>query len=186
MPRKRVVKRRVVRRRRGRGFGDFIGSTLGGLGSGIGSGVHNLFGSLFGGRKRKSGVRRRRRGGAASDMEPSSALGKLNKILKETKLISKAADEFGLNPLGLTSVAKTLGYGKRKRRVKRKRGRGLINGLQTAVHRLGKPQTLLAAAALGKALQGGKRKRKRVVRRRRRGGLALSTIARNIPLSYVM
>ncbi len=46
--------------RRGAGFGDFIGSTLGGLGSGLGSGVHNLFGTLFGGGRK----RRKRRGGA--------------------------------------------------------------------------------------------------------------------------
>lgn len=130
------------RRKRGKGFGDFISGTLGGIGSGVGSGVHNLLGSLFGGKRpgrrrvvrRKPGPkrgrahnlsyvvrpvglgrRRRRRGGAAEEAPaaPTSLIGRINKIAKDSGIINKALGEFGFS--GLSNAAKTLGYGRRHR-----------------------------------------------------------------------
>jgi hypothetical protein len=71
------------------------------------------FAGLFGGRKRRS---RRRRGGAAEEAPKLGTLSKITKILKDSKVISSALNEFGMNPLGLGTAAATLGYGRRRRR----------------------------------------------------------------------
>lgn len=114
-------RRKIVRRRRhrGKGFGDFLKNTLTGVGSGLGSGVHNLLGSLFGGKRRSMPKKKRVRrvkGRGPND----SLLTRLNKVAKDTGIISSALNEFG-NPWGLGSAAGTLGYG-RKRRTRRRGG----------------------------------------------------------------
>jgi len=118
------TRRRIVRRRKGRGFGDFLKNTLTGVGSGLGSGVHNLLGSLFGGRRRKS-YRKKRTGGAKRRTRRvrgrgpnDSLLTRLNKVAKDTGIISSALNEFG-NPWGLGTAAGTLGYGRRRRTRRR-------------------------------------------------------------------
>jgi hypothetical protein len=96
---------------------------LGGIGTGLGTGVYNLASGLFGG-----GRRRKRRGGAqveiplavpetvSSTSTPApSTFQRIRNIAKDSKIISKALNEFG-NPYGLGTAASTLGYGRRKRR----------------------------------------------------------------------
>ena len=127
--RKTTARAAQVPRKRGAGFGDFISNTLGGIGGGIGGGVNKLFGSLFGGRK----VRRRRRGGELESGIPQapplpaepSFLQKLNKLAKDTKLVSKGLNAFGQNTLG--GMAGKLGYGRKRKR------RGTGNNLKLHV-----------------------------------------------------
>lgn len=130
-----MVKRRRIVRKRGAGFGDFISGTLGGLGSGLGSGVKNIFSGLFGGGKRRR-VRRRYRGGAETmPSEPTSLLGKINKVAKDSQVISKALKQFNLP---FADSAALLGYG-RKRRVRRRR----VGGSMTTVSRGGRGSRML-------------------------------------------
>jgi len=120
-------KRRVQRTQRGKGIGEFLAS----LGGGVGRGANNLLSGLFGG-KRKRVVRRRpapKRVGAArpkrrvvrrhrgrgangtdAPAAPLSLLGKLNKIAKESGVVSNALNTFGLSGVG--GMAKRLGYGR--------------------------------------------------------------------------
>lgn len=87
---------------------DFVSGSLGGLGTGVGSGLRNLISSFFGGGKK------RRRGGAAAADTPS-LLSRINKVAKDSGIVSKALNEFG-NPMGLGSMAGRLGYGRRRGR----------------------------------------------------------------------
>jgi hypothetical protein len=101
-------------RKRGGGLGDFLANSLVGLGSGLGRGSNALLSGLFGGSKRRP-----RRGGASQpeDMPvqaPTSLVGKLNKIAKDSQVLSKGLKEFGFG--GLSNAASTLGYGRRKRK----------------------------------------------------------------------
>lgn len=97
-------RRGTGRRRRGAGLGDFLANTLGGLGTGVGKGSYNLLSGLFG------GSRKRRRGGA----EDESLFKRINRVAKDSGIISKSLNEFG-NPWGLGTAASQLGYGKRRR-----------------------------------------------------------------------
>ena len=170
-----MPRRRIVRRKRGRGIGDLLKD----VGGGLGGGINRLFGGLFGGRRKRVhrrkgrglpfavkaalgpigtalhfaglgrkrrrgrglfsqvarytgnitpnklvaaaqllGGRRRRRGRGAGD----SITSRINNVLKDSKIVSKALNEFG-NPYGLSGIAGTLGYGRRHgRRVHRRRG----------------------------------------------------------------
>lgn len=112
MPRKAKRKSRRV----GRGFGDFLGSSLAGIGGGIGQGVHDLFGNLFGGKR----VRRRRRGAGVGDV-----LAKLNKVAKESQVISKALNEFEA-PQFAQTIASSLGYGRKTTKKRMKGGMVLM------------------------------------------------------------
>ena len=105
MPKKVVRRVRKVRAKRGKGF---IANALTDLGSGLGSGVHNLFGKLFGGKRTKKVRKPRAKRGGAGDL-----FSKLNKIAKDSKIITTALNEFG-NPLGLSSAATALGYGRKR------------------------------------------------------------------------
>jgi hypothetical protein len=100
-------------RKRGAGLGDFLAGTLQGLGTGVGRGANNLLAGLFGGSKRRP-----RRGGAEAEpmpvQAPTSLVGKLNKIAKDSQVLSKGLKEFGFG--GLSNAASTLGYGRRKRK----------------------------------------------------------------------
>ena len=105
-------------------------------------------------------VRRKKGRGVVSD---------LNDLAKETKIISKGLEKFGINPLGLGGVAKTLGYGRKRKRVMRKRrGGALFEKVGMAVNRIKQPQFLKDLSRVYNAVKGG-RKRKRVVKRRRGG-----------------
>lgn len=224
-------KRKRVYRRRGAGFGDFIGGTLRGIGGGIGGGVHDLFGNLFGGRRRRPRVHkkrkrvgagiisgllgtfglgrrrvykkratkrkgmgypvarlalgRRRRGGEDTGVYnepevtiapalPNSFLGKLNKTLKDSQIISTGLHNFGVAPW-LAGAAQQLGYGRRKKTYKRRRGAGLLSLLPLAAHSTSHGSF---TSALGDVLSQaggflskvGGRKKKKVTRKR--GGMA--------------
>lgn len=91
------------RMHKGAGLGEFLAGTLGGLGTGLGTGTSNLFKGLFGGARRRP----RKQGG--------SLISDLNELAKETKIISKGLNKFGINPLGIAGVADSLGYGRKKR-----------------------------------------------------------------------
>lgn len=101
---------RKKRRQRGNGggVGGFLGDVLGGLGGGVGGGVRNLFSKLFGGRRKP----RKQKGRGVNEV-----LGKLNKIAKDTQIVSKALDEFGAPGIAKT-VAGALGYGRRRRTMR--------------------------------------------------------------------
>jgi len=123
--------------------------------------------ALAGHGRKKRTVRRRGRGVA-------DILKKAHAYVKKEKLISRALKNFGHTKLG--NAAAALGYGRRKRTVRR-RGRGLGDILKKA-HAYIKKERLISRALknfghtkLGNAagaLGYGKRKR-RVVRRRGRG-----------------
>jgi hypothetical protein len=72
--------------------------------------------ALAGGRRR-----RRRRGRGPTEGAPVSTLGRVQKVLKDSQVISKALNEFG-NPFGFGGVAATLGYGRRRRPARRIKG----------------------------------------------------------------
>ena len=146
-------KRRVVHRvHHGKGLGDVIGGIGRGIGSGLGGGINSLLSGLFGGRRKRRvhrvhrvhsvGMKRRvhrvHRGGSDPTLPapaPTSALGKLNKLLKDTQLISQGIGAFA--PAGglvssIGDMAGQLGY-RRKRRVGMKRkvhhGKGPLSGV---------------------------------------------------------
>lgn len=103
-------------RKHGGGLGDFLANSLIGLGSGLGKGSNALLSGLFGGSKRRT----RRKGGATMEegaavpQAPTSLVGRLNKIAKDSQVLSKGLREFGFT--GLSNAASTLGYGKRRKR----------------------------------------------------------------------
>jgi hypothetical protein len=107
-----------ARRKQGAGIGEFLSGALTGLGTGLGRGTNSLLSGLFGGAKKRP---MRKRGGAAEGetMGPQSLVGRLNKIAKDSQIVSKGLKEFGFGGLG--SAAASLGYGKR-----RKRGGGMV------------------------------------------------------------
>ncbi len=114
-------KRRAPRKRGGNLMSGLLGTARRVMNP-LNAGIINSFGKMLtGGRrrvgrpKRRGGVRRRR-GGAAEDAPKLGTLGKINKILKDSRVISSALNEFGMNPLGLGTAAATLGYGRRRRR----------------------------------------------------------------------
>ncbi len=59
-------------------------------------------------------MRRKRRGGAEETKQERSLLGKLNDLAKETKIISRGLNQFGITPW-LANSADTLGYGRRRK-----------------------------------------------------------------------
>lgn len=95
--RRRVVKKRRVARRGGRLMPALYAMN------------RNL--PLVGLGRRRT-VRRRRRGGAGEEAAPTSLLGKLNKVAKDSKIISRALGTFNLP---FADSAALLGYGRRRR-----------------------------------------------------------------------
>ncbi len=65
------------------------------MGTGLGRGTNSLLSGLFGGAKKRP--RMRRMGGAAEGetMGPQSLVGRLNKIAKDSQIVSKGLKEFG-------------------------------------------------------------------------------------------
>lgn len=149
-------RKKVVRRRRGRGIADIIGGIGRGVGSGLGGGLNSLVSGLFGGARKKvarrrrvgrsalgdvlayaskavNGGRRRRRGGERFDEAgnelpsnakeyvpsgggeaPKTLIGKLNKTLRDSGVISKGLKNFGWDTLA--TGANAIGYGRRRGR----------------------------------------------------------------------
>ncbi len=171
-------RRRVVRRRRG-------GSLLSLLKKGhdyvkskrlISSGLRhfghirasNFAGALGYGRSRRRRVVRRRRGGSLL-----SLLKRGHNYVKEKRLVSNALKHFGHKRLG--NAAHTLGYGKRKRRVIRRRRGGSLLSILRKGHDYVKSKRLISsglrhfghirASNFAGALGYGRKKRR--IRRRR-------------------
>lgn len=73
------------------------------------------------------GLGRRRRGGEVPEgtmveKAPDGLFKRVNRILKDSKIVSKTLNEFG-NPLGLSSAADVLGYGRSAGMPGRRRSR---------------------------------------------------------------
>lgn len=79
-----------------------------------------------------------------------SVVSKLNKIAKDTKVLSTALKEFG-NPMGLASAASALGYGKQKRKRTKKMGKGFLGDLLGGIGDFGRAG--LSSIGLGKKLR---------------------------------
>lgn len=107
-----------ARRKQGAGIGEFLSGALTGLGTGLGRGTNSLLSGLFGGSKKRPmrASQGRKRGGAmeGETMGPQSLVGRLNKIAKDSQIVSKGLKEFGFGGLG--NAAASLGYGKRRKR----------------------------------------------------------------------
>ena len=129
---KTATRKRVVRRRGGNIF-DVLKTVANGLGGTVNAGVSGL----FGGKNRKRVVRRR--GGedtgilTVPDPIPKprrGVFGKVNDLLKDSQIISKALDTFGSNnsiASGIGTAAATLGYGRKKIVRRRKIGGAYAN-----------------------------------------------------------
>jgi len=176
-------RKRRVRKMKGAGIGDTIQDILGGLGrgtgTGLGGGVHNLFGGLFGGRKRRmrgrgeegEAVSKVAEKAAAAVVEKAkedlSFLQKVNKVAKDSQVISRSLNEFGA-PSWASGVASSLGYGRRRRRMK---GAGIGSTIGDVLGGLGSGIGSGVGGGvynLFSSLFGGARKRKM------RGGMAHS------------
>lgn len=198
-------RRRRVHRKRGRGFGDFLRSahdfikknkiisSVSGALSGIPGPIGNVAklinkgsSALGYGRRRvyrRRRTTRRRRGG-----DLKSVLSSVHKFVKDKRLISSGLRHFLPNS-NLHKAAASLGYGKRRRRVRRRRG-GDLKSVLSSVHKFVKDKRLIssglrhflpnsnlhkAASALGYG-----RRRRRTTRRGYGGAnfFSLSQIAR--------
>ena len=146
------MRRRRVRRPRGRGFMDAIrsahdwikknriistvGSALGKVGVPYAGAIGTAASALGYGRRRRVGrprirrrvVRRRRVGGSLRGI-----LSAAHGFVKKHQLVSKGLNHFGHSRLA--AAASSLGYG-RRRRVRRHRGGAMFTTEQIAMHRL--------------------------------------------------
>lgn len=147
-------RRRVHRRRGGNIFADIgnalssahhfirknkvistVGNALGAVGVPYASAIGKAAGVLGYGRRRR--VYRRRRGG-----DLKSTLASAHKFIKDRRLISSALKHFGHHRLSAASAA--LGYGRRRRTVRQRRG-GALPSL-ASVHKFVKDRRLVSHA----------------------------------------
>ena len=189
--RKRVG--RVVRRKRGGGFMDAlrsahswlknnkiistVGNALGKIGVPYAGAIGTAAGTLGYGRRRIVVHRRRvvrRRGGA---INIRGLLSKVHGFVKNNQLVSKGLSHFGHSKLA--GIASSAGYGRRRRRVVRRRCGGSLRSILGRVHSFVKSNQLVSKglshfghsklAGIASSTGYGRRKRtvrKRVVRRR--------------------
>lgn len=87
---------------------------------------------------RRRVMHRRRRGG-----DLKSILSSAHKFVKDKRLISSALSHFGHHKLA--SAASTLGYGRRRRRVHRRRG-GNVRSILSSAHKFVKDKRLVSSA----------------------------------------
>lgn len=115
-----------------------------------------------------SGVGRRRRGRGEGDAPPKSTLGKVNSILKNSGIIGKTLDEFGLP---FSAQAKLLGYGRRRRT-----GRSSVYGGRKRKRRVGMRRRGRGIPLLSLLGFGRRRRTKKVGMRRKRKGRGIEQV----------
>jgi len=156
-----------------------VGKALGAVGVPYSGAIGTAAGILGYGRRRRRVRRRvthrRRRGGNAKNI-----LSNIHKFVKEKRLVSSALRHF-LPSSNLHKAAHVLGYGRRRRRVYRRRRGGNAKSILSNIHKFVKEKRLVSSALrhflpssnLHKAAHVlGYGRRRRVYRRRGRGTLA--------------